>query len=197
MTHPGILASAALAAALSLDTLYPATASAAPSASAATFRVTVAGAARDSGVITVPTGRVTDAIGDPDFNGCAIVKNKGVSPPFGSYTFAIHANYLAGVNLMLAGATPHVKQEVDLELYDYRPGISSYTGYAGGIGLAFVIGGRLYFSSARTTVRPRNGGLDGTISGQDALRSYPSTVSGLTFQAGWHCPTVYHVTASS
>ncbi len=75
-----------------------------------------------------------------------------------------------------------------------HPGVSSY---AKGINLAFVIGGRLYFNSARTTAHPRDGGLDGTISGQDALRSYPSTVSGLTFQADWHCPTVYHVVASS
>ncbi len=182
--------------ALGLSTLCPAATSGAPAASAATFRVTVAGAARDSGVITVPAGRVTDAIGDPDFNGCAIVKNKVTTPPFGAYTFEIHVNYMAGTNLMLAGATPHVKQEVDLELYDYRPGVASYAGNAGGISLAFVIGGRLYFNSARTTVRPRNGELDGTISGQDALRSYPTTVSGLTFQADWHCPTVYHVVAS-
>jgi len=154
----------------------------------------VAGAVHDSGAITVPAGRVTDAIGDPDFNGCAIVKNKVTAPPFGAYTFEIHMNYMGGINMMLAGATPHVKQEVDLELYDYRPGVSSY---AKGIGLAFVIGGRLYFNSTHTTVRPRNEGLDGTISGQGALRSYPSIVSGLTFQADWHCPTIYHVAASS
>jgi len=71
-------------------------ASGAPATGAVTFRVTVDGKAHDSGAITVPAGRVTDAISGVDFNGCVVVKNKVTGPPFGAYTFEIHVNYMGG-----------------------------------------------------------------------------------------------------
>lgn len=122
------------------------------------FRATVAGAVRDSGTIGVPQGMVTDTIGDTDFNGCALVKNK--------------------------------QQEVELEVYNYRANVSAYDTT---LSLAFVIGGHLYFTGTHTTVTTRNGGLDGTISSRDLLRTYPSRVSDLTLRASWHCTTLFHV----
>ena len=40
---------------------------------------------------------------------------------------------------------------------------------------------------------PAERGLDGTLSGRDVLRSYPSAASGLTLQASWHCTTLFRV----
>jgi len=152
------------------------------------FRATVAGAVRDSGTIGVPQGMVTDTIGDTDFNGCALVKNKLTQLPFGAYRFQVHINFMSGINLMLAGIRPHVQQE--LEVYNYRANVSAYDTT---LSLAFVIGGHLYFTGTHTTVTTRNGGLDGTISSRDLLRTYPSRVSDLTLRASWHCTTLFHV----
>ena len=154
------------------------------------FRATVAGAVRDSGTIAMTQGMVTDSIGDSDFNGCALVKNKLTQLPFGAYRFQIHINFMSGINLMLDGIRPHVQQEVELDVYNYRANVSTYNAT---LSLAFVIGGHLYFTGTHTTVTTRNGGLDGTISSRDLLRSYPSRASDLTLRASWHCTTMFHV----
>ena len=133
---------------------------------------------------------VTDLTGETDFNGCAIVKNKVTQPPFGAYRFDIHINYMSGINMMLEGLRPHVQQEVELEVYDYRAGVLNY---GAKLSLAFVIGGHLYFTGTHTTVTMRNGGLDGIIRSQDVLRSYPTHVVDLKLQASWHCATMFHV----
>ena len=138
----------------------------------------------------MPQGTVTDIIGDSDFNGCALVKNKLTQPPFGAYRFQIHINLMSGINMMLAGIRPHVQQEVELEVYNYRTNVSAYNAT---LSLAFVIGGHLYFTGTHTTVTTRNGGLDGTISSRDLLRTYPSRVADLTLRASWHCTTIFHV----
>ena len=154
------------------------------------FQATVGGAVRDGGAVGAPQAMVTAFAGETDFNGCALVKNKVTQAPFGAYRFVIHVNYLAGINMMLDGIRPHVPREVDLEVYNYRAAVSTYNAT---LNLAFVIGGHLYFTGAHTTVTMRNGGLDGTISSRDLLRSYPSRVSDLTLQARWHCGAIFHV----
>ena len=154
------------------------------------FRATVGGAVRDSGTVSVPQGMVADPTGETDFNGCAVVKNKVTQAPFGAYRFVIHVNFLSGINMMLDGIRPRAQQEVELEVYNYRGGVPTYKA---ALSLAFVIGGRLYFTGTHTTVTMRNGGLDGTITSRDLLRSYPSRVSDLTLQASWHCTTLFHV----
>jgi hypothetical protein len=157
------------------------------------FRATVGGSVRDTGTISTRQGMVTDLTGGTDFNGCALVKNKDTEAPFGAYRFNIHVNYMSGINLMLDGIRPHVQQEIELEVYNYRANVSTYNAT---LSLAFVMGGRLYFTGTHTTVTMRNGGLDGTIRSVDVLRSYPTRVSDLTLQATWHCSTLFHVARS-
>ncbi len=154
------------------------------------FRATVGGAVRDNGAISAPQGMVTDVTGEPDFNGCGIVKNKLTQAPFGAYRFDIHVNYLSGINMMIDGIRPHVRQEIELEVYNYHANLSTYNAT---LSLAFVLGGRLYFTGTHTTVTMRNGGLDGTITSQDVLRSYPTHVTDLKLQASWHCSTLFQV----
>jgi hypothetical protein len=157
------------------------------------FQATVGGAVTDKGAISVPQGMVPDATGGTDFNGCALVKNKDMEAPFGAYRFDIHVNYMSGINMMLDGIRPHVRQEIELEVYNYRANVSTYNAT---LSLAFVMGGRLYFTGTHTTVTMRHGGLDGTIKSIDVLRSYPTHVSDLTLQATWHCATLFHVARS-
>lgn len=177
---------------LGLAGLVPAPLSAqgAPESGMIAVRVMVGGDIRDSGTVSAPESMVTDIAGETDFNGCGIVKNKARQAPFGAYRFAIHINYLSGINMMLDGIKPHVAQEVELEVYNYRPSVSTYSAK---LSLAFVIGGHLYFTGTHTTVTMRHGGLDGTISSHDVLRSSPTRVSDLRLQASWHCTTIFHV----
>lgn len=133
---------------------------------------------------------VTDTTGETDLNVCAIAKNKVTRAPFGAYRFEIHIDLKSGINMLLDGIRPHVQQEVELEVHDYRANVTTYNAT---LSLAFVIGGHLYFTGTHTTVTVRSGGLDGTISSRDLLRSYPSRVSGLTLRASWHCTTMFHV----
>jgi len=200
MTHSGILASAALAAALSLATLCPARASGAPSAGTLTFRVVVAGAARDGGVITAPIGAVSDMTGDSDFNGCAIIKQKASAQVLGAQTLEIHVNYAGGTNLMATGVQPYVAQEVYLRIAQYRPTVASYPhGDSAPVDLSFVINRRAYGVALHAIARVRNGGRDGTISGSEALRLYPAVRShplhGVSYQASWHCASVLQLSS--
>ncbi len=202
MTHPGILTSAALAAALSLAALCPAHASGAQSAGALTFRVTVAGAARDGGVITAPIGAVPTMAGvDPDFNGCAVIKHRSD----GASSYEIHMNYKGGLNLMVVGDKPSVTQEIHLTVRNYRPNAASYVaGDPNFVSLAFALNGRVYGLGLDNMAHLRNGERDGTIVSRHASRLYPASgsgsgshkVTGVTYQASWHCATVLHLTQS-
>jgi hypothetical protein len=157
------------------------------------FQATVGGAVRDKGAISAPQGMVPDATGGTDFNGCALVKNKDTEAPFGAYRFDIHVNYMSGINMMLDGIRPHVRQEIELEVYNYSAKVSTYNAT---LSLAFVMGGHLYFTGTHTTVTMRHGGLDGTIKSVDVLRSFPTRVADLTLQATWHCSTLLHIARS-
>jgi len=200
MTHSGILASAALAAALSLATLCPATTLGAQSAGALTFHVTVAGAARDGGVITAPIGAVPTMAGvGPDFNGCAIIKHTSD----GASSYEIHMNYMGGLNLLVVGDKPSVTQEIYLTIRNYRPNAAAYVaGDPNVVSLAFAINGRVYGLGLDNTAHLQNGERDGTIVSRHASRLYPASnsgsgsheVTGVTYQASWHCATVLHLT---
>lgn len=162
----------------------------AQSLGAFTFQATVTGTVRDSGTLRAQQGMVSNATGDADFNGCATVKNKLTQDPFGAYRFNIHLNFMSGINMMDSGIKPHVQQEIELEINNYRANVASYNAI---LSLAFIMGGHLYFTGTHTTVTLRNGGLDGTIRSQDLLRSYPTRASDLTLRASWHCTTIFHV----
>ena len=163
------------------------------------FKVAIGGPVRDAGTITARPGTIVTSVGAADFNGCAIVKNKSTVAVQGAYSFEIHVNYNGGLNLLARGVAPSVRQEAYMEIDHYRPGTSSYSMANGGLDLRVAINGHVYGNAAQATVRLRNGGRDGTLSGRAAQRLYPlvgaNEVQGVTMQASWHCGSIAHVTA--
>ncbi len=181
-----------------LVTLYPAAPHTVGATGSVNFHVVVSGKAHDMGTITSSIGDVAD-----DFNGCALIKQKAAAAVLGAQTLEIHVNYAGGHNLMAGGVQPYVAREVYMQIDNYRPSVGTYTrGPSGANGdLSFVVNGHVYAAAERIIAHIRNGGRDGTISGQDAQRFYPGKayhlLHGVSYQASWHCSRMFQKTAPS
>jgi hypothetical protein len=172
--------------------LSPAVSHAGSSAGQGTFRfdVKIGGKVRDSGSLVARSApRIASTGGD--FTGCAILKQKAGANILGAYTFEIHLN-----TLMLtpgAGVEPTV-DGLYFSVDHYSPKVVTYK--VPEVAARFAFKGRAYGASVTySVVQIRNGGRDGTYTDRQANRLYPAKMlhplTGMTFQASWHCSTVY------
>ncbi|MDB5057901.1 MAG: hypothetical protein JWO59_1373 [Chloroflexi bacterium] len=174
--------------------LSPAVSHAGNGAGQGTFRfdVKIGGKVHDSGSIV--GNSAPDKYGD--YNGCAIVKQKAGASILGAYTFEIHLNTL--MLLPGAGVAPRV-DGIYLSVDHYSPKVITYK--VPDVAARFAFKGRAYGASVTySVVQIRNGGRDGTYTDRSANRLYPAKLlhplTGMTFQASWHCSTVSSLKAA-